>query len=183
MKRYILTGAPGSGKTALIRYFTSIGFNAVEEAATDVISSEQANGNPAPWTTPPDFIEKIAHLQIQRLKKSIEISSLYQFFDRSPLCTLALAKYLEYTPPKLLLDEIDFIKKENIYQQQVFFIENLGHCQQTEARKISFEEALRFEKIHETIYQAYDFELLKIPNLTINDRAKMILSVIDQSAN
>jgi len=70
MERFILTGAPGSGKTALILYSKSIGYSAVEEAATDVIISGQANGNPALWRTPA-IIEKIVHLQGQRRKKLI----------------------------------------------------------------------------------------------------------------
>ena len=42
MKRYILTGAPGSGKTAILRQLEREGFGVVDEAATDVIALEQA---------------------------------------------------------------------------------------------------------------------------------------------
>ena len=38
MKRYIVTGAPGAGKTAIIRHLEIDGFSVVEEAATDVIT-------------------------------------------------------------------------------------------------------------------------------------------------
>jgi predicted ATPase len=38
MKRYILTGAPGAGKTAIIRQLELDRFSVVEEAATDVIA-------------------------------------------------------------------------------------------------------------------------------------------------
>ncbi|HEY6490385.1 MAG: AAA family ATPase [Terracidiphilus sp.] len=39
MKRFILTGMPGSGKTALLRQLELEGFGVVEEAATDVITA------------------------------------------------------------------------------------------------------------------------------------------------
>lgn len=159
----------------MIRYLESIGYNVVEEAATDVISLAQANGDITPWTSP-DFIEKIVRLQIRRREQYGDVKSAYQFVDRSPFCTLALAIYLEYSPPQILLDEIELIKREQVYQQKIFFIENLGYCQPTEARKISFEDALRFEKIHEAVYQANQFELFKIPNRSVIDRAQMILS-------
>ncbi len=42
MKRFILTGAPGSGKTAILRQLEHDGFGVVEEAATDIIALEQA---------------------------------------------------------------------------------------------------------------------------------------------
>lgn len=44
MKRFVLTGAPGSGKTVIIRQLELEGFSVVEEAATDVIALAQARG-------------------------------------------------------------------------------------------------------------------------------------------
>jgi predicted ATPase len=49
MKRYIVTGAPGAGKTAIIRQLELEGFSVVEEAATDVIALWQAEGIAEPW--------------------------------------------------------------------------------------------------------------------------------------
>ncbi len=48
MKRYILTGTPGSGKTSIIHTLKSQGYFVVEEAATDIITLEQANGDLMP---------------------------------------------------------------------------------------------------------------------------------------
>ena len=45
MRRYILTGAPGAGKTAILRQLELDGFSVVEEAATDVIAAAQAQRN------------------------------------------------------------------------------------------------------------------------------------------
>jgi len=44
MRRFIITGAPGAGKTAIIRQLELDGFSVVEEAATDVIAAAQARG-------------------------------------------------------------------------------------------------------------------------------------------
>jgi len=46
MKRFILTGAPGAGKTAVIRQLELDGFSVVEEAATDIIALEQSRSVP-----------------------------------------------------------------------------------------------------------------------------------------
>ena len=59
MKRFIITGAPGAGKTAIIRQLELDGFSVVEEAATDVIAAAQAQGTVQPWTDP-SFIDVIA---------------------------------------------------------------------------------------------------------------------------
>lgn len=50
MRRFILTGAPGSGKTAIMRQLELDGFSVVEEAARDIIALEQARGVAEPWT-------------------------------------------------------------------------------------------------------------------------------------
>ena len=49
MRRFVLTGAPDSGKTTIIRQLELDGFSVVQEAATDVIALEQARGVSEPW--------------------------------------------------------------------------------------------------------------------------------------
>ena len=58
MKRFILTGAPGAGKTAILRQLELDGFSVVEEAATDVIALWQAQGIAEPWMLPA-FIDAV----------------------------------------------------------------------------------------------------------------------------
>lgn len=61
MPNYVLTGAPGAGKTAIVRQLEVDGYPVVAEAATDVI----ALGQPEPWTRH-GFIDKIVELQRRR---------------------------------------------------------------------------------------------------------------------
>jgi predicted ATPase len=173
MKRYILTGTPGSGKTSIIHELKSKGYSVVEEAATDVIALELARGNPEPWMLP-DFIDKIVHLQTQRQIEAATFPSELQFYDRSPICTYALSRHLGYPPSARLLEEIERIERENIYQKQVFFIENLGFCKPTEARKISFKESLVFEKVHLETYTSFGYELIKIAPAPLPERVQNI---------
>src|SRR5438067_7948042 len=93
MRRYIVTGAPGAGKTAIIRQLELDGFSVVEEAATDIIALWHAKGIAEPWTRP-EFIDAIVSLQQTRERKGACLSDLVQFHDRSVVCTAALADYL-----------------------------------------------------------------------------------------
>ena len=65
MKRFILTGAPGSGKTAIRRQLELDGFSVIEEAATDIIVAAQARGLEKPWEHP-SFLDNIVTLQRDR---------------------------------------------------------------------------------------------------------------------
>jgi predicted ATPase len=173
MHRFILTGAPGSGKTSIIRQLELGGFGIVEEAATDIIALQQTQGIAEPWTKP-SFIDAVTLLQRERQLKAAMLSGEIQFHDRSIICTVALAKYLEYPIPDILRRELDRLRKERIFEQRIFFIQNLGFITATEARRISFEETLRFEKIHEETYRDFGFEICFVPAGDLSDRVAAI---------
>jgi predicted ATPase len=174
MKRYILTGTPGSGKTSILHELKRQGYGVVEEAATEVIAREHRRGNFEPWRRP-DFIDAIVRLQKRRQLEAAMAPSDPQWYDRSPVCTLALSRHLGYPPSAALLEELDRIERERIYQRQVFFIQHLGFCQPTEARKITFEESLIFEKIHEETYLALGYDLIKIAPAALSQRVHSIM--------
>jgi predicted ATPase len=180
MKRYILTGTPGSGKTTLLHALKRKGYAVVEEAATDIITLEHANGILEPWAHP-SIIHKILTLQIHREQQSPISSALIQFFDRSPICTYALCKFVGYTPPSELMNEIKRITMTNVFQHDVFFTENLGCIQPTPARQISFEDALRFEQLHKDVYQEFGYRLIYIPPLDTKDQVNQLMVTIQSS--
>ena len=125
MRRFIITGAPGAGKTAIIRQLELDGFSVVEEAATDVIAAAHAQGTVEPWRHP-SFIDEIVQLQRNRQIRASYQPDDVQFHDRSVVCTAALAVHLEYPFSPLLTSELERIQKEAVYQNRVFFIRNLG---------------------------------------------------------
>jgi predicted ATPase/GrpB-like predicted nucleotidyltransferase (UPF0157 family) len=177
IKRFILTGAPGSGKTAVVQELEKLGYVVIHESATDVIGREQQLGNMQPWEKS-DFVDKIIAMQKHR---QAEVSGGLQFYDRSPFCTYALGRYLShghnsFKPSPTLLAEIDRCLKQSIYQSKVFFFESLGFIESTSARKISFAEALIFEKIHLDVYQAFGFEIIPVSKNSIEARCQFILN-------
>ena len=110
MKRFIITGAPGAGKTAIIRQLELEGFSVVEEAATDVIASAHARGAAEPWTDSL-FIDAVADLQTGVVPASVAAVSGW---------------------------------------------------------RISFEETLRFERIHEETYRGLAVDYLPVGDTTIS---------------
>lgn len=177
MRRFIITGAPGSGKTAIVRQLELGGFSVVEEAATDVIAAAQARGAAEPWTTP-SFIDEVAGLQKHRQIQASDQPGDVQFHDRCIVCTAALARYLGYPASAFLTSELQRIRKETIFEKRVFFVQNLGFVTPTAARRISFEETLRFEKIHEETYRSFGFDLFVVEPGDLLERVSVIKAAI-----
>lgn len=177
MRRFVITGAPGSGKTAILRQLELDGFSVVEEAATDVIAAAHASGKAQPWTDPA-FIDAVAKLQKARQVRASHRSDDVQFHDRCVVCTAALAIYLGYPRSSFLAGELERVRNERVYQNRVFFVRNLGFVTPTDARRISFEETVRFEKIHEQTYRDFGFELIMVNAGALIDRVRAIQAAI-----
>ncbi|WP_405976275.1 AAA family ATPase [Streptomyces sp. NBC_00988] len=173
MKRYVLTGAPGAGKTTILRRLRERGFDIVEEAATAVIADGQAAGEAEPWTRA-DFVEQVAALQRRRQMTSATGDTTTQVYDRSPICTHALSVYLGRPVPETLSAEIDRITRERVYERHVFFVRTIGFCEPTAARRISYQESLEFERIHEQSYRRFGYDLVEVPAGDIADRVASI---------
>lgn len=94
MRRYVLTGTPGAGKSSLLRVLQQHGFPVVAEAATDVIAAAQAAG----------------------------VSG-----------------------------------------------------EPTAARRISFEDSLGFEALHEEVYCSFGYELVNVEPAAVTERADWII--------
>jgi predicted ATPase len=173
MRRYILTGAPGAGKTAILEALRCRGHAVVDEAATDVVNSALATRGVHPN---PDgrFLDAIVRLQREREQVPTPPGVTVQLYDRSPICTLALSRFvgLEVTPE--LASEVDRIVGEQIYQPRVFFVHLLGFVTPTPARRISFAQTQRFEEFHVEAYRSHGYELVDVPAGTIDGRAALI---------
>lgn len=174
MRRYILTGAPGAGKTVLLRALERAGCAVVEEAATDVIALAQAQGVAEPWTDP-GFIDAIVGLQTQRQARA---TGDLVFFDRSPVCTLALARFLGHPVSPALNAELARIAAEAVYQRKVLLVRGLGFITPTAARRISLEAALAFERVHEAAYRELGYALVSIEPGSPADRVAAVMKAL-----
>ncbi|HEX3985240.1 MAG TPA: AAA family ATPase [Acidobacteriaceae bacterium] len=177
MRRFILTGAPGSGKTAILRQLEIDGCSVVEEAATDIIAAAQAQGTAEPWTRS-SFIDAVVHLQKERCRRASHHPDDVQFHDRSAVCTAALATYLGYPWSSALSAELDRIRDEGLFEKRVFLVRTPGFITPTGARRISYEETLRFEAIHEQTYRELGFELVPIEPAPLMGRVGVIRAAI-----
>ncbi|WP_018352700.1 ATP/GTP-binding protein [Longispora albida] len=172
MKRFVLTGTPGAGKTTILGGLAGLGYTVVAEAATDVIAASRRRGEKLDG---PDLIDEIVACQRERQAGA---AGSVQFFDRSPVCTYALSVYAGRPPSAALEAELDRIQREEVYERRVFFVRTLGHVERTAVRRITLPEALRFERIHQEVYEALGYELAEIPPGPVAGRLALITSQV-----
>ncbi|PRZ44401.1 putative ATPase [Antricoccus suffuscus] len=172
MPNYILTGTPGAGKTAILRLLEQRGYAVVEESATDVIALEQSLGASEPWAAP-RFVDKVLALQHARQQRAP--AGATTFFDRSPVCTLALARFLDVPAPPELTDET---RRTDIYDRTVLFVRNQGTIENTAARQISYADSLAFERLHEQTYRECGYRLIDVPAGPLPYRADVICDAV-----
>jgi predicted ATPase len=156
-----------------------LGKAGVEEAATDVIALRQALGEPEPWLRP-EFVDQVATLQRQR-EMNGPPGDARAFSDRSPVCTLALARFLGRPVPPLLSAELDRITGDAVYAQTVFLVRSQGFVTATAARRITLSESLEFERMHEEACRACGFELVDVPAAPLAHRAALVGQVVAQT--
>jgi predicted ATPase len=112
--------------------------------------------------------------------RRVRLADPVQFHDRSAFCTAALADYLGYPASGALIRELDRLKRETFYEKRVFFVQSLGFVTPSAARRITLEEARRFEALHEKTYRLQGFDLIPISPGSVLDRVAAIQGVVDE---
>ncbi len=173
MKRYILTGGPGSGKSSILLDLEIChGEHVVREAAEDYIKSRQAKGKKDPWTEP-DFQDRILDLQLQR-ESRVPNNAKRVFIDRGVADGLAYAMPLSET-----FKRIEF-KSKRIRYDQVFLIEPLEQTEKNEVRRENRDESLILGRKLEQIYSGFGYEPISIASGPLEERVQKILLYIGE---
>jgi len=172
--RYIITGAPCSGKSTVIEEL-STAHNTFQEVARKVIREQlKLKTNFVPWLNNYEFSKLVVAQQIE------DFNSDYTgpvFFDRGIPDIIA---YLNYYDQKKHVPEFRNHAKNHRYESKVFLMSPWEDIfkKDTERRE-SFQEAqdVNLELIKS--YQALDYEIIEVPLVNPKDRAKFILDQIN----
>jgi predicted ATPase len=173
-RRFVLTGAPGAGKTTIALALRERGYTVVAEAATDVIAeSPHLEGDR------PAFLDRIVAVQRER---QLQTTGALQVYDRSPVCTLALAAYLGLAPTADLAREATRIAGDGTYQRTVFFVGLMGFIVPTAARRIGLADSQRFEGIHREVYAGLGYDLVEVPPAPLAERVALVERVLSRAS-
>jgi predicted ATPase len=173
-QKYIITGAPGTGKTSIINELKKRGFNCINENSRKIIAKQIIiGGEILPWKNQIAFENKIANMRTQQYLTSAD--DCICFFDRSALDCIA---YLKLNNLEATTEIIENVKKCN-FNNIVFFTSIWQEIYVNDSERK--EDIRKARKIQDSIintYKSKGYELVEIPKLSIAERANFIISKI-----
>ncbi len=172
-QKFIITGAPGTGKTSIINELKKRGFSISKEISREIIADElKQGGDVLPWKNLKAFSERVALLRKTQFDNAPE--NKLHFFDRSIIDVFAYMKL-----DKICSKSLELQLGETQYATTVFYtpIWKEIYINDTE-RKEDIISAIKVEETLLSCYKSFGYTLIEIPKLTITQRADFILSKI-----
>jgi predicted ATPase len=173
-QKYIITGAPGTGKTAIIDTLKKEGHSCAEEISRTIIIEQIANGGDAlPWKNLAAFSQQV--IALRKLQHTNAPQGRTHFFDRGIIDVIAYLKH-----DKLAVNnEIMEMVKQFPYNKTVFYTPIWAEIYTNDnERKEDIITAKNIENVLLTTYQSFGYNLVEVPKLTVNERIAFILSKI-----
>lgn len=176
---YIITGGPGAGKTTLLNKLNDNGFIIVPEEGRRIIKEQlNSNGEALPWINKKLFAELMFDASVKTYQKMKQISGdVPVFFDRGIIDTIGYLKLEGIPVPK----EMEILARKMEYNRNVFILPPWKEIYENDSeRKQTPEIAERtFECMYET-YKKYDYHVIEVPKVTIEQRVRFILDIIEK---
>jgi|TARA_B110000971_G_C19881130_1_gene440777 predicted ATPase len=173
-QKYIITGAPGTGKTAIINALIQKGHSCEKEISREIIAEQIIiGGDILPWENQIAFENHIANLRKQQYLNSSEDKNY--FFDRSSIDCIAYLKANKLG----VTSEITQIINQCIFNKKVFITPFWEEIYINDGERMEdIKAALNIENSIIETYKSLGYTLVQVPKLSVSERINFILSNI-----
>ncbi len=171
LKRHVVTGGPGIGKTTVLGLLKGLGYSVVPEAARQIIEVELGSGgNALPWKNNQHFQEKVFDFQVRA--EDVFMDG-HVFHDRGIVDGHGYAMHFGIQVPE------GIVKHGRGRYDKVFLLDPLPVYINDTERRENQEEAKRIHQAIVDAYVHYGYELIYVPDLGSPEaRVKFILDRI-----
>jgi len=83
-------------------------------------------------------------------------------------------RYLQPPVGTVVQAEVERVVREQVYEREVLLVRPLGFVVATTARRISYEDSLAFQAMHETVYSEHGFEFVDVPAGSTSERVAAV---------
>lgn len=170
---FVLTGGPGSGKSALLDALERAGYARSVEAGRGIILDQQTiEGRALPWSDPTLFAEMMLSWEMRSYHIAMRSSGTL-FFDRGVVDVLGYLRLTGLPVPKHVRRAVETFR----YKRHVFIAPPWKEIYTKDReRKQDFEEAVRTYEAMVVAYTEYGYELIELPRVSVEERMRFVLN-------
>ena len=168
--RFVLTGGPGGGKTALLDALEKRGYRVVPESARSIIK-ERLAAELSPRPDPVSFAQDILKSDIEKYR-SVAVGEHPAFFDRGVLDALYMLD------AENALSRVDIANYVQLcpYNPVVFLLPPWEDIYGKDSeRDQTFEESVEVFEGMKSWYSQWGYKTLEVPRNTLEERRTFIL--------
>lgn len=173
---FVLTGGPGSGKSALIKALEQCGYACSVEAGRGVIQDQVLIKGPAlPWNDSILFAELMLSWEMRSYHIARHQSGPV-FFDRGVPDVVGYLRLLRQPVPEHMQKAVATFR----YNRRVFIAPPWREIFRPDReRKQSFDEAVRTYEAMVATYSENGYDLVEVPRTSIEERVRFIRNQIE----
>jgi len=177
MKRVVLTGGPGAGKTSLLLALQDRGYAVVHESARAIIQERRSSGR-SPRPEPLAFAQEILRRDIEHFDQRSSLSGSV-FYDRGILDALCMLDEARPFDPR----ELEELVSRYPYYRKVFVLPpwDAIYAQDAE-RDQTFADAVRVHAMLDAWYRRCGYELIEVPRASVAERCAYVLGELTSEA-
>jgi predicted ATPase len=174
---FVLTGAPGTGKSAILNHLRK-DVLCVDEPARQVLAEQRASGGRGTWEQDASlFVSLLLQRSIEEYQAA-KRSGRKVLFDRGiPDCVVYAIRAGSDPEPSLVA------AKNFRYARRVLFLEPWSDIYTTDEERImSFEETASFSESLRDVYTRSGYALVEVPRIPIDDRAAFVREFVSSAS-
>lgn len=174
--RIVITGAPGTGKSSLIKELEAQGYPCLHEVSREVILQAREDGYEQLFLEKPLlFSELLLKGRVKQYQSAEEFKEKFLFYDRGLHDVVAYLHYVDEKYP----EEMQLICNKHRYDF-IFILPPWEEIYTSDNERYeSFEEANKIHYYLESAYKSYNYNPISVPKGTIEERIAFIIDKLN----
>ena len=175
VKKIIITGGPGTGKTSLIEELRKNDFKCFDEISREITLKYREKGIEQLFLSDPNlFSQELLNGRIQQFNNSINLQANCVFFDRGIPDIISYLNFKKADLSKKILKSIDKYRYD-----MIFLLEPWEDIYTSDKiRYESFDQVITIDSYIKNTYKEFGYNPIIVPKDNIKNRVDFIINTL-----